>query len=208
MPEMLCVFWKLVMFAAVGAFDFLAKKAVSALAYAVSPAIVLVVVHRITDRADRVEEGLELPEDVLGRDLARWAGVPVHTWLDVERVGLPAVGDAPVGDARHLGRHVRGGRGVLNPARIGGAGIRHGRVIQELPGVGMRELVVRRVIRGHGVEVGGAGGGDDVQRPAGHRCLTTSCCRSPARMSTTNYTRPGRQRPVPPPPAQRSAWAY
>ena len=40
MPEMLCVFWKLVMFAAVGAFDFFEKKAVSALAYAVSPAIV------------------------------------------------------------------------------------------------------------------------------------------------------------------------
>ena len=41
MPEMLCVFWKFVMFAAVGAFDLFAKKAVSALAYAVSPAIVL-----------------------------------------------------------------------------------------------------------------------------------------------------------------------
>ena len=41
MPEMVCVFWKFAMFAAVGAFDLLAKYAVSALAYAVSPAIVL-----------------------------------------------------------------------------------------------------------------------------------------------------------------------
>ncbi len=31
MPEMLCVFWNLVMLAAVGALDFLAKNAVSAL---------------------------------------------------------------------------------------------------------------------------------------------------------------------------------
>ncbi len=39
-PEMLCEFWKFAMFAAVGLFDFLAKNAVSASQYWVSPAMV------------------------------------------------------------------------------------------------------------------------------------------------------------------------
>jgi hypothetical protein len=41
MPEMVWLFWKLAMFAAVGALDFFAKNAASALQYDVSPAIVL-----------------------------------------------------------------------------------------------------------------------------------------------------------------------
>ena len=37
MPEMVCVFWKFAMFAAVGACDLFAKYAVSALQYALQP---------------------------------------------------------------------------------------------------------------------------------------------------------------------------
>ena len=170
-PEMLCVFWKLAMFAAVGACDLVAKYAVSALAYALSPEIVRFVVHRVTDRADRVEERLVLPQEVLRGDLPRRGGVPVHALLDVERVGLPVVGDPAVSGRRHLGRHIRGRRDVRGPVRIGGAVVRQGGVVQQLPGVGVRELIVRRVVRRHCVEVSGTRGGDDVQRPAGYRFL-------------------------------------
>ena len=66
MPAMVCEFWKAAMFAAVGACVLaFAKYAVSSLSYACEALDRAGVVPRVADRADGVEERLELAQEVL-----------------------------------------------------------------------------------------------------------------------------------------------